>query len=62
MHTHTHRRFDQGQLTIQLILVVTELIQEVKTTLVNLIKMGYASVTSNHGPRTIFNTHTISCP
>ena len=22
----------------------------------------YASVTSNHGPRTIFSTHTISCP
>ena len=42
MHTHTqtHIWFDQGQLTIQLILLVIELIQEVKTTLVNLIKNG----------------------
>ena len=41
-HTHTQTRtwFDQGQPTIQLILLVIELIQEVKTTLVNLIKMG----------------------
>ena len=39
-HTHIHTRFDQGQPTIQLILLVIELIQEVKTTLVNLIKMG----------------------
>ena len=38
--TQTHTWFDQGQLTIQLILLVIELIQEVKTTLVNLIKMG----------------------
>ena len=38
--THTHTRFDQGQPTIQLILLVIELIQEVKTTLVNVIKMG----------------------
>ena len=40
--THTHTWFDQGQPTIQLILLVIELIQEVKTnvTLVNLIKMG----------------------
>ena len=38
--THRHTRFDQGQPTIQLILLVIELIQEVKTTLVNLIKMG----------------------
>ena len=37
--THRHTWFDQGQLTIQLILLVIELIQEVKTTLVNLIKM-----------------------
>ena len=35
-----HIWFDQGQLTIQLILLVIELIQEVKTTLVNLFKMG----------------------
>ena len=42
MHTHakTHTWFDPGQPTIQLILLVIELIQEVKTTLVNLIKMG----------------------
>ena len=39
-HTQTHTWFDQGQPTIQLILLITELIQEVKTTLVNLIKMG----------------------
>ena len=39
-HTQTHTWFDQGQSTIQLILLVIELIQEVKTTLVNLIKMG----------------------
>ena len=39
-HTQTHTWFDQGQLTIQLILQVIELIQEVNTTLVNLIKMG----------------------
>ena len=41
-HTHaqTHRWFDQGQPTIQLILLVIELIQEVKITLVYLIKMG----------------------
>ena len=39
-HTQTHTWFDQGQPTIQLILLVIELIQEVKTTLVNLIKMG----------------------
>ena len=43
-HTHTHTQtptwFDQGQPTFQLILLVIELIQEVKTTLVNLIKMG----------------------
>ena len=41
MHTHTqtYTWFDQDQPTIQLILLVTELIQEVKTTLVNLIKM-----------------------
>ena len=38
--THRHTRFDQGQPTIQLILLVIELIQEVKTTLVNVIKMG----------------------
>ena len=38
--TLTHTRFDQGQPTIQLILLVIDLIQEVKTTLVNLIKMG----------------------
>ena len=38
--TQTHTWFDQGQPTIQLILLVIELIQEVKTTLVNLIKMG----------------------
>ena len=37
---HSHTWFDQGQLTIQLILLVIELIQEVKTTLFNLIKMG----------------------
>ena len=37
---HSHTWFDQGQLTIQLILQVIQLIQEVKTTLVNLIKMG----------------------
>ena len=42
MHTHTqtHTWFDQGQLIIQLILLVMELIQEVQTTLVNLIKMA----------------------
>ena len=42
MHTHTqtHTWFDHAQPTIQLILLVIELIQEVKTTLVNLIKMG----------------------
>ena len=42
MHTHTqtHTRFDQGQPSIQLILLVIELIEGVKTTLVNLIKMG----------------------
>ena len=39
-HTQTHTWFDQGQPTIQLILLVIELIQEVKTTLVYLIKMG----------------------
>ena len=39
-HTQTHTWFGQGQPTIQLILLVIELIQEVKTTLVNLIKMG----------------------
>ena len=39
-HTQTHTWFDQGQLTIQLILQVIELIQEVKTTRVYLIKMG----------------------
>ena len=39
-HTQTHTWFDQGQPAIQLILLVIELIQEVKTTLVNLIKMG----------------------
>ena len=39
-HTQTHTWFDQGQPTIQLILLVIELIQEVKTTLVNPIKMG----------------------
>ena len=38
--TLTHTGFDQGQPTIELILLVIELIQEVKTTLVNLIKMG----------------------
>ena len=38
--THRHTWFDQGQPTIQLILLVIEPIQEVKTTLVNLIKMG----------------------
>ena len=38
--TLTHTWFDQGQPSIQLILLVIELIQEVKTTLVNLIKMG----------------------
>ena len=39
--THTHIWFDQDHLTIQLILLVIELIQEVKTTLViNLIKTG----------------------
>ena len=38
--TQTHTWFDQDQPTIQLILLVIELIQEVKTTLVNLIKMG----------------------
>ena len=37
--TQTHTWFDRGQPTIQLILLVIELIQEVKTTLVNLIKM-----------------------
>ena len=31
-HTQTHTWFDQGQPTIQLILLVIELIQEVKTT------------------------------
>ena len=36
---HTHMIWYQGQPTIQLILLVFELIQEVKTTLVNLIKM-----------------------
>ena len=36
----THTWFDQGQPTIQLILLVIELIQEDKTTFVNLIKMG----------------------
>ena len=35
-----HTWFDQGQPTIQLILLVIELIQEVTTTLVNLIKKG----------------------
>ena len=39
-HTQTHTWFDQGQPTIQLILLVIELIQDVKTTHVNLIKMG----------------------
>ena len=39
-HTQTQTWFDQGQQTIQLIFLVIELIQEVKTTLVNLIKMG----------------------
>ena len=41
MHTHTqtHTWFDQGQPTIQLILLAIELIQEVKTTLFNLIQM-----------------------
>ena len=41
-HTHTqkHTWFDQGQPTIQLILLVIGLIQEVKTTLVYLIKVG----------------------
>ena len=39
-HTQTHTWFDQGQLTIQLILLVIELIKEVKTTFVYLIKMG----------------------
>ena len=38
--THRHEWFDQGQPTIQLILLVIELIQEVKTALINLIKMG----------------------
>ena len=38
-HKHTHTSFDQDQLTIQLISLVIDLIQEVKTTLVNLIKM-----------------------
>ena len=38
--TLTHTWFDQGQPTKQLILLVIELIEEVKTTLVNLIKMG----------------------
>ena len=37
MHTHTHTWFDQGQPTIQLILLVIELIQGVKTTLDNLM-------------------------
>ena len=37
---YTHTWFDQGQPTIQLILLVIELIQEAKTTLVDLIKMG----------------------
>ena len=41
--THTHTSFDQGQLTIQLILLAIELIQEVKTTLVYLIKTGNRS-------------------
>ena len=36
--TLTHTWFDQGQPAIQLILLVIELIQEVKTTLANLIK------------------------
>ena len=42
MHTHTqtHAWFDQGQPTIQLILLVIELIQEVKITLNILIRMG----------------------
>ena len=39
-HTQTHTWFDQGQPTIQLILLEIELIQEVKSTLVNLIKTG----------------------
>ena len=39
-HTDTHTWFDHGQPTIQLILLVIELIQEVKTTLVNFIKLG----------------------
>ena len=39
-HTQTHAWFDQGQPTIQLILLVIELIQEVKITLNILIKMG----------------------
>ena len=41
MHTHTqtHTWLDQGQPTIQLILLAIELIQEVKTTLFNLIQM-----------------------
>ena len=39
-HTDTHTWFDQGQPTIQLILLAIEMIQEVKTTLVNLIKIG----------------------
>ena len=39
-HTQTYTWFDQSQPTIQLVLQVIELIQEVKTTLVNLIKMG----------------------
>ena len=38
--TQTHTWFDQGQPTFQLILLVIELIQEIKTTRVNLIKMG----------------------
>ena len=39
-HRHTHDLIKASQPTTQLILLVIELIQEVKTTLVNLIKMG----------------------
>ena len=37
---HRHTWFYQGQPTIQVILLVIKLIQEVKTTPVNLIQMG----------------------
>ena len=39
-HTQTYTWFHEGQPTIQLTLLVIELIQEVKTTLVKLIEMG----------------------